>query len=367
MNRTLRRDLITISILWVVLSAVGDVFVSYAIETFPGMDSEQGIVTSDAFFFLLRISVPILILVGLMIVYAAFRFRVSDHDEVPSAHQYRSAHAFPLGWVAASVILNVLFIVHPGITGLDALWVMTANAKDATEIDVTGKQWEWRFAYPAQHLSDVDELVVPVNQPIRFVLHSDDVIHSFWIPAWGIKKDVVPGTDRTLVITPNRITDTMVDPLARTQCAQICGAGHAEMQSVVRVVSLEDFNKWVDETREASDEEMGGMKMDGMKMDGEGEGGMNMDMNMNGEGGDMKMDGQGGDMNMNMDMNDQENGNADMSGMNMQEMNGSSSEPVNPDAMPMPSDSSGTESDGSMSNMNGQMKMNGQQPAGGSD
>lgn len=337
MNRTLRRDLITIFILWVVLSAVGLAVTGYVIDIFPGTDSEQGTVTADAIFFLLRISVPILVLVGLIIVYAAFRFRVADNDTLPSDHQYRGARAFPWGWMSISVVLNLLFIVHPGITGLDALWAMTANADDATEIDVTAKQWEWSFDYPAQELTDVRDLVVPVGRPVRFVLRSDDVIHSFWIPAWGIKKDAVPGSTRSLVVTPTRIADTGTDPLVRVQCSQICGVGHARMQGVVRVVSLEDFGKWVDETRKAAQEEMGGMNMEGMDMGGQ-DGGTDMKVNEEGTGG--------------MDM-----GGGGMGGM---------AEPA-PDeqegmSMPMAPDEGGA-----MPGMEGQMKMDGEKPAGGSD
>src|SRR3546814_16111231 len=82
------------------------------------MTSSQGLVTAEAIAFLLWITVPVFVLVVLLIVYSMIRFRVADDDEEPSAAQYRSGQAFPWGWVAVSTILNVLFIFHPGITGL---------------------------------------------------------------------------------------------------------------------------------------------------------------------------------------------------------------------------------------------------------
>ena len=148
---------------------------------------------------------------------------------------------------------------------------MAKAATDPIEVDVTARQWAWRFDYPAEKLTNAAELVVPVDTPVRFVLTSNDVIHSFWVPAWGIKKAVISGEARTLVITSDRIVDTTADPTVRVQCSQICGVGHAEMQAVVRVVSRSDFDQWVETTRAAATE--GGMNMPGMNMPG-----MNMEM-----------------------------------------------------------------------------------------
>src|SRR3546814_11737741 len=94
------------------------------------MTSSQGLVTAEAIAFLLWITVPVFVLVVLLIVYSMIRFRVADADEEPSAAQYRSGQAFPWGWVAVSTILNVLFIFHPGITGLSSHWSLAASASD---------------------------------------------------------------------------------------------------------------------------------------------------------------------------------------------------------------------------------------------
>src|SRR3546814_10393301 len=103
---------------------------AYLIRQYPTMTSSQGLVTAEAIAFLLWITVPVFVLVVLLIVYSMIRFRVADDDEEPSAAQYRSGQAFPWGWVAVSTILNVLFIFHPGITGLSSLWSMAEAASD---------------------------------------------------------------------------------------------------------------------------------------------------------------------------------------------------------------------------------------------
>ena len=178
-----------------------------------------------AIFFLLRVTIPVFVLVAVVIFYSMLRFRVADDDAAPSESQYRSGRAFPWGWVAMSVVLNVLFIIHPGLTGLTSIWSMAKAATDPIEVDVTARQWAWRFDYPAEKLTNAAELVVPVDTPVRLVLTSNDVIHSFWVPAWGIKKAVIPGEARTLVITSDRIVDTTADPTVRVQCSQSAASG----------------------------------------------------------------------------------------------------------------------------------------------
>lgn len=292
-SRTTRTDIIRICMIWVPVSAVMEVLIYLVAPDFPGRHSTQGVITAGAFVFLMKMTVPILLLVMLIIAYSAIRFRVADDDIAPSESQYRSGRSFPFTWVAISTVLNLLFIFYPGIAGLQLIWNATANAANPLEVDVTAKQWEWDFAYPDQKLADMRTLVVPVGRPVRFVLKSDDVMHSFWVPAWGIKKAVIPGETRTLVVTPDEIMDTVKDPMTRVQCSQICGAGHADMQARVQVVSKADFSEWAKKQRAAAKEEGGGMKMNmggGTMKNG---GGMNMDMG-GGNGGMMKNGGTGG-------------------------------------------------------------------------
>jgi len=312
-----RSDIIKLTVIWVVLSAIAEFAAAQFIGDYPGTASRQGEITSEAVFFLLWVTIPVFILVALIIAYSMFRFRVADDDEQPSESQYRSGRAFPWGWVAISVVLNVLFIIHPGLTGLAGIWSMAETVSDPIEVDVTARQWGWGFSYPGQELKNAAELVVPVDKPIEFVLRSNDVIHSFWVPAWGIKKAVIPGETRTLLVTPDRILSTSTDPNARVQCSQICGAGHAEMQAPLQVVSLADFNDWVKTTKAAAKEEMNNMNMPGMNMNGSKEmPGMNMNGGESMPG--MKMESKGQMPGMDMDNNEE------MPGM---KMNGGESMP----------------------------------------
>ncbi len=241
------RDLPVLAVLWVVLSALGEWVIQLLVDHWPLVASAQGEVTSGAFIFLFRVGAVVFIGVALAIAYAMIRWRVPDEDAVDSHHQYRSNWRFVAVWVVASSLLNGLFIVHPGITGLAELWgmaVAASNNPDTVEVDVKAKQWSWHFSYPKYGIFDATTLVLPVDVPVKFVLHSEDVIHSFWIPSFGIKKDVIPGETRVLFVTPDKITATQDNLLTRVQCAELCGSGHSTMRAVVQVESKSDFLSW---------------------------------------------------------------------------------------------------------------------------
>ena len=249
------RDLPILAVLWVILSAIGEWVVQILVNHWPLIASAQGEETKFAFIFLFRIGAVVFIGVTLAIVYPMIRWRVPDNDEIDSAHQYRANWRFVAPWIIVTTLLNGFFIVHPGITGLANIWgmaVAAANNPNTVEVDVTAQQWSWHFSYPKYGIFNATSLVLPVDTPVKFVLHSQDVIHSFWVPSFGIKKDVIPGEDRVLFVTPNKITSTQDNLLTRVQCAELCGSGHSTMRAVVQVESKSDFESWAQQNGSSS-------------------------------------------------------------------------------------------------------------------
>lgn len=276
MDRETRNHVLWMTTLWVVFTALGEWLVQLAVQHWPTIASTQGQVTGDAIFFLMRATIPVFVILVLIIGYSVVRFRVPEDDTQPAEAQFATNGWFIFTWVGLSVLLNITFIIYPGVYGLESLWssARAATSGNALTVDVTAKQWEWDYKYPDQKIETTDRLVVPVNRPIHFILKSKDVMHSFWSPAWGIKKAVIPGETRSLVVTPTKVLDTANDPNMRIQCAQICGAGHPLMRSELRVVSEADFNKWVAKQQDAAKQGTGSMK--GMNMKGQSGGSMNM-------------------------------------------------------------------------------------------
>jgi cytochrome c oxidase subunit 2 len=170
-------------------------------------------------------------------------------------------------WLWASVPFAALLVLDYGVLGVPALRSIEAlaNTSDAAmTIKVTGHQWNWQYAYPAygidftstlstpqneiddqapkdkHFLLEVDHpLVLPTHEKVRIILASADVIHAFWVPAFGIKQDAVPGYLRETWVEIDK-TGTY-----RGQCAELCGVGHAFMPIVVKAVDRPAFNQWV--------------------------------------------------------------------------------------------------------------------------
>lgn len=246
-----RRDLALAGALWLGLTAVGELLVQlFVADGFPVVASREGEVADDAILLLTRLVVPVFAFVVVVIAYSAVRFRAREGEEGDSPVQVREDRRFSWGWLAGTTAITLVVIVTPGITGLTSI-AETRDEPDPLVVEVTANQWQWSFDYPDLGVSGQQELVLPVGRPVRFRLASEDVIHSFWVPAFRIKEDVVPGETRDLYLTPERTISTTTSPLARVQCAELCGVGHTDMQSPVRVVEPGEFDAWVEETSPA--------------------------------------------------------------------------------------------------------------------
>lgn len=143
-----------------------------------------------------------------------------------------------LFWTAIPLIVVVTFSVIGGRNLADTL----RRDPNATVIKVTGVQWSWKFEYPADPASGIvvvsDELHLPVGKQVLLRMTSSDVIHSFWVPEFRVKQDLVPGRFTELTITPTLEGEYLV------RCAELCGTSHAYMEKPVVVSTEDDFNTW---------------------------------------------------------------------------------------------------------------------------
>ena len=139
----------------------------------------------------------------------------------------------------AWTIIPLVVVVGMAYIGAQNLGETRRTDPDAMVVQVTAFQWGWKFDYPEFGISS-NELYLPVNKQVLLKMSSRDVIHSFWVPEFRVKQDVVPGRTTELSITPTLIGDTY-----KVRCAEICGTSHAFMQSNVFVVADTDFNSWV--------------------------------------------------------------------------------------------------------------------------
>jgi cytochrome c oxidase subunit 2 len=146
------------------------------------------------------------------------------------------------GWVEAAVIVGLLSLfIGFWVVGTIQYDVITSPPPDAMPVYVTAKQWMWKFAYPGGR-SSMDELTVPVHRKVKLVMTSRDVIHSFYVPAFRMKQDVVPGRYYTAWF---EATETGIFPI---ECAEYCGNNHSMMLGRVRVLTARDYAAWLEAT-----------------------------------------------------------------------------------------------------------------------
>ena len=169
-----------------------------------------------------------------VVLLALYAVRAREHDG-------RRRQAQVLVWCGAAIPTVALTVLLIG--GLGFLPELLAPPPaGALRITVHGEQWWWRARYEPPGIIPFEvanELYLPVNEPVEFLLHSNNVIHSFWIPSLGGKMDMIPGRTNRLTLHPTRIG------AYRGVCAEYCGLGHAHMAFQAFVVARADFDRWL--------------------------------------------------------------------------------------------------------------------------
>lgn len=192
------------------------------------------------FYFVYWINVIFFVLVVALMVYFAWKYRHREGRTVePSAGH---STALELTWTIIPTLLTV-FIFYYGFRGF---LQMAVDPPNAYEITVNGKMWNWSFIYPNGYVSP--ELHVPADTPVRFVLTSDDVIHSFFVADWRVKKDVVPGRYNRMWVNAQKIHPDSTEPEEHDiTCNEYCGQNHSAMLSKAWVHDKNEFPKWLED------------------------------------------------------------------------------------------------------------------------
>jgi cytochrome c oxidase subunit 2 len=192
------------------------------------------------------LSALVFAIVMVMMVYAIWKYRAKPGDESDGEPIHGNTR-LEIIWT----VIPTIIVIFGGIYSTIVLNDIEAEASGPVmEVDVTAQQFEWRFDYPDQGVTS-NELHVPVGTQLDLHLNALDVLHSFWVPEWGIKRDLVPGSDlaggddidNTTRVTPD------VEGTFSVVCTELCGWGHATMRAAAVVESQDEFDSW------ASDQE----------------------------------------------------------------------------------------------------------------
>ena len=201
------------------------------------------------FYALLLLSGSTMLLVFGLVLTFAVRYRrgsIAKRGPLPEI----VGREFEIGWTSATLFLFAFLFWWAGSADLNSL----VPPADAIEIHVVAKQWMWKTQH-SNGAREIDALHIPVDQPVRLVMTSQDVIHSFFVPAFRVKQDVLPGRNTEIWF---KATKAGVFPLL---CAEYCGTNHSMMRGRIVVMPQEDYAAWLTQQPEGDDLAHDGAKL----------------------------------------------------------------------------------------------------------
>ncbi len=190
----------------------------------------------QSFYFIIGFSFVFLFIITLVMIFFVIRYRRSKNPE-PS--DIRGNLFLEIIWV----IIPTFIALSMFVSGWESYTGLRNVPKNTMEISVIGQSFSWILIYPNEKETE-NLLVVPVNKPVKLNLTSDDVLHSLYIPAFRIKIDAIKGMNTYAWFLPEETGEYDF------QCTEFCGSGHADMVGTLKVVTLEEYEQWLEEDDE---------------------------------------------------------------------------------------------------------------------
>ena len=199
---------------------------------FPEQASTMAPRVDQLYFFLLGVSVFFATLILILIIAFAIKYRRRSDDEQP--RPISGNLGLEILWTVVPLSLTLVMFVW----GARLFFITFYPPTDALEINVVAKQWMWKVQH-AEGRSEIDELHIPTGRPIKLIMTSQDVIHDFFVPAFRVKNDVLPGRYTTLWFEATK-------PGAyRLFCSQYCGTQHSGMIGHIIALEPAEFQTWL--------------------------------------------------------------------------------------------------------------------------
>jgi cytochrome c oxidase subunit 2 len=183
-------------------------------------------------FYLVGMATFFTVLIAAMVVYFALRYRRASPDEVGGT--FDNSALLEVIWT----VIPVLIVLFTFVWGARVYFRLYRPPADAVQYYVTGKQWMWKTQHPTGQ-REINELHVPLGQPVKLLMTSEDVIHSFFVPAFRTKADVIPGRYTSIWFTPSKTGRFHLF------CTEYCGTEHSRMIGWVTVMEPEEYQAWL--------------------------------------------------------------------------------------------------------------------------
>lgn len=231
---------IFLAVLAAILATAIGIALSYAIHWFPAAASAQAHETDTLYHVLVIASIPIFVLVVAVILYSVWQFRMKPGEELEDGPPIHGNTRLEVVWTAIPAAILLGLVSYSFV-------VLHNNEKKPNgpeiQINVTGQQFAWSYEYPRSITGGApvtsDQLYLPEGESVNFDIHSKDVIHALWIPAFRLQIDAVPGITTHYRATPDRLGEYPVI------CNLLCGLGHSLMRSTAHVLTPANFQAWL--------------------------------------------------------------------------------------------------------------------------
>ncbi|MBV9259453.1 MAG: cytochrome c oxidase subunit II, partial [Ktedonobacteraceae bacterium] len=193
---------------------------------------------SESFVFWVILIIATVIFVGVeaALIYSSWKFR--ERPGAPTPRQLHGNTTLEVAWTAAPALVLLVVLVFT----IRGLWEVSPDNRPTSgptlTVEAIGHQWWWEFYYPSYNITTADTLHVPVGETVNVELYSNNVIHSFWIPALTGKTDVIPGHKNTRWFVADKAG------AYQGLCAEFCGLQHANMRFNVAAEDFNTFNAW---------------------------------------------------------------------------------------------------------------------------
>lgn len=203
------------------------------VHLMPGVQAaREAAIIDSAFDNVIRITVVIFAVVVAAILYMVVFFRAGPDEGEGAKFEASPGKMVEIVWLAASCVLTFGLAAY----GSEEFLHLRHDSHADLDVQVKAAQWSWEFFYPAQNVNS-GELILPKGKRARISITSEDVVHSFWVPAFRLKQDALPGRVTTLYVTPTVTGEYDV------VCAELCGLDHSVMRGKVEVVEPEQFEE----------------------------------------------------------------------------------------------------------------------------
>jgi len=203
------------------------------IPLFPKANSTHATHVDLLYGYLNLVSVFFTVLIFAAVIYFSIRYRRRSNDDRPA--EIHGSNLLEIAWSVIPFLMTLVMFWY----GTKLHFNQAYAPENAMELLVTGKQWMWKVQHP-NGKREINDLTVPVGVPIKLTITSEDVIHSYYIPVFRLKRDAVPGKYTGMWFEAER------EGTHRIFCAEYCGTEHSVMVGKIHVVSQEEYKNWLD-------------------------------------------------------------------------------------------------------------------------